>query len=90
MPFLSPGKPNPFRSATRFAFSSPGGPVTACVYDVAGRKGQTLLDRVVGEGVQEIRWDGTDERGRCAASGVYFIRVETSEETGVLRVVLVR
>ncbi len=88
--FLSPGRPNPFRSDTRLAFSSPGGAVTACVYDVAGRKVHTLLDRVVGAGEQEVRWDGTDDRGRRVASGVYFIRVETAEEAGILRVVLIR
>ena len=90
VPFLSPGRPNPFRSETRLAFSSPGGAVTACVYDVAGRKVQTLLDRVVVAGEQEVRWDGTDDRGRCVASGVYFIRVETADEAGILRVVLIR
>jgi hypothetical protein len=89
-PFLSPGRPNPFRSETRLAFSSPGGPVTASVYDVAGRKVHTLLDRVVVAGEQEIRWGGTDDCGRCVASGVYFIRVETSDEAGILRVVLIR
>ncbi len=82
-PFLSPSRPNPFRRETRLAFSSRGGPVTACVYDVAGRKVQTLLDRMVGPGEQEIRWDGTDDRGRCVASGVYFCRltVDCTEET---------
>ncbi len=90
MPFLSRGRPNPFRGETRLAFSSPGGPVTACVYDVTGRKVQTLLDRVVRSGEQEIRWDGTDDHGRCVASGVYFVRVKTSDEEGVSRVVLIR
>ncbi len=88
--FLSPGRPNPFRSETRLAFSSPGGAVSACVYDGAGRKVHTLLDRVVGAGEQEVRWDGTDDRGRDVASGVYYIRVETTEEVGVLRVVRIR
>ena len=64
--------------------------MTACVYDVAGRKMRTLLDRAVGSGEHEVRWDGTDDRGRCVASGVYFIRVETSDEAGILRVVLIR
>ena len=90
VPFLSPGKPNPFRSEIGLAFSAPGGRVTARVYDVAGRKVHTLLDRVVGAGEREIRWDGTDDRGRRVASGVYFIRVETSREGGTLRVVLIR
>ena len=89
-PFIWASKPNPFRSETKLAFSLPGGPVTACVYDVTGRKVQTLLDRVVGVGEREVRWDGTDDRGRPVASGVYFVRVETSDEAGILRVVLIR
>ena len=88
--FLSRGRPNPFRGETKLAFSSPGGPVTACVYDVTGRKVRTLLDRVVRSGEQEVRWDGTDTQGRCVASGVYFVRVKTSDEAGISRVVLIR
>jgi hypothetical protein len=88
--FLSRSRPNPFRGETKLAFSSPEGPVTARVYDVMGRKVQTLLDRVVRSGEHEIQWDGTDTKGRCVASGVYFVRVETPDEEGVLRVVLIR
>ena len=90
VPFLSHGRPNPFRGETKLAFSSPGGSVTACVYDVTGRKVRTLLDRAVRSGEQEVLWDGTDSYGRCVASGVYFVRVKTSNEAGISRVVLVR
>jgi hypothetical protein len=90
VPFLLLGRPNPFRGETTLAFSSPGGPVTACVYDVTGKKVRTLLDRAVRSGEQEIRWDGTDNQGRCVASGVYFVRVEASDEEGISRVVLIR
>ncbi len=89
-PFLSPSRPNPFRRQTTLAFSSPGGSVTASVYDVAGRKVQTLLDRVVGPGEQEIRWDGTDDRGRCVASGVYFCRLTGDGIDETRKMVLLR
>ncbi len=89
-PSLSPSRPNPFRSETTLAFSSPGGPVTACVYDVAGRKVQTLLDRAVGPGELELRWDGTDDRGRRVASGVYFCCLKVGGKDETRKMVLLR
>ncbi|MCH8961760.1 MAG: hypothetical protein IH820_10695 [Bacteroidetes bacterium] len=72
---LRPVYPHPTLLPARFEFEV-GAPseVTLTVYDVLGRKVQTLVDGRKGAGVHTIVWDGTDEAGRRVASGLYFAR----------------
>jgi hypothetical protein len=44
--------------------------------------------RVAGE--HRLPWDGRDDHGRAAASGVYFIRFEAGKEVKANKVMLVR
>ena len=49
---------------------------------------RTLLAAPAPAGAHEVRWNGRDEEGRVAVSGVYFLRLETadgSREERVLR-----
>jgi dienelactone hydrolase len=83
--------PDPFQQATavRFALAT-GGLVELTVHDLSGRVVQSLLRADLPAGVHLATWDGRDERGRAAASGVYFIRAATREETAVRKVTLAR
>ncbi len=75
--------PNPFRSNSTLRFRIERAErVTVSVFDTAGRLVRTLLQGVVPAGEHRITWDGQDENGRFAASGVYLFRVRT--ETGQL------
>ena len=74
---LLPAAPNPFNPRTVLAFDlDRAADVTLAVYDVRGRRVQTLID---GESVLAGRhsrvWDGTDTNGRPVAAGVYLYRV---------------
>jgi flagellar hook assembly protein FlgD len=51
--------------------------VTARVVDVAGRVVRTLIDRTVERGEHSLIWDGRTDSGERAASGVYFVRLES-------------
>lgn len=86
---LLPGAPNPFRSGTWLRFRlAHDSDASLSVYDVAGRRTRTLLRSVpVAGGNHAIRWDGLDDGGRKAASGVYFIRLATDEGVYTERVV---
>lgn len=47
-------------------------------YDVAGRRVATLFDGAVRSGApRTLNWDGRSDTGERAASGVYFLRLET-------------
>jgi flagellar hook assembly protein FlgD len=49
---------------------------------------RTLADDDLPAGKHAIDWDGADERGDRARSGVYFYRLETSGRTHIGKVLL--
>lgn len=79
-PRLRGNHPNPFNPSTTIAFDLPRtGPVSLTIYDVQGRRIRTLLDGTLSAGAHSRVWDGTDDRGSRAASGVYLYRLQTTE-----------
>jgi len=71
--------PNPFSSATRIDFVLPTADrVDVTIYDVAGRRVTTLVDRRLEAGAHSVLWDGRLANGRPAASGVYQYVLRTS------------
>lgn len=72
-------QPNPFGGATSLAFVLPAaGPVRLNVYDALGRHVRTLLDGERPAGANVVAWDGTDQRGRSLAPGMYCCRLAWS------------
>ena len=72
--------PNPASNRTTIAFAARRQlDLTVTVYSVAGRKiWQRKLDAAAGQ-TASLRWDGRDDRGRKAASGVYLVQVSANE-----------
>jgi flagellar hook assembly protein FlgD len=61
------------------------------VFDVAGKRVRTLANATpFPEGRHCLLWDGRDDTGTRAASGVYFYRIEMGAERLTGRVVLLR
>ncbi|MCP4571007.1 MAG: hypothetical protein GY838_01520 [bacterium] len=91
-PRLLGNHPNPFNPSTTIAYElAADGPVTLDVYDTAGRRVRRLLQGVVLDaGRAEIVWDGRDDRGRRAGSGVYLYRLVTTGGEAVGRMTLVK
>lgn len=78
-PELLPNWPNPFNPLTRLRFVLPARDrVRLAIYAVDGTRVRTLLAGELPAGAHETTWDGRDERGASAASGVYIYRLETS------------
>ena len=46
------------------------------IFDVSGKLVRRLTQEVMSQGRHGIRWDGSDDRGRQSASGVYFCRLD--------------
>lgn len=85
--------PNPFRGATRIAFSQAGGralPVRITVHDLAGRRVATLHDGMLPAGPSEVRWDGRGTDGEPVRPGVYLVRAAWPGATLTRRIVSVR
>lgn len=76
--------PNPFNPSTEIRFelgtADAAGPVRLRVYDVRGQLVRTLVDGMLPAGPGHAVWDGRDQAGRGAASGVYIYRLETSQQ----------
>jgi hypothetical protein len=72
---LSQNYPNPFNSSTIITFSlSEPQPVRLTIYNLLGRKVQTLLDEYYRAGSHQITFDASD-----LASGIYFYRLQAGE-----------
>lgn len=64
--------------------------VTLRVYDVLGRVVRTLVDAPYQAGQFSAQWNGIDEQGNPAVSGVYFYKLEAGAQQVVRKLVLVR
>jgi hypothetical protein len=83
--------PNPFNPATTISFTLPSaGQARLEVFDILGRNVKTLADRKFEAGEHAIVWDGTDENGIDASSGVYFYRLSTDGCRATQKMVLLR
>jgi hypothetical protein len=68
--------PNPFNSSTTVRFQLPEKTAVAlAVYNIAGQRVRVLVDEPMEAGRHSIVWDGRDDRGVLAASGIYFSRL---------------
>ncbi|MBD3162369.1 MAG: T9SS type A sorting domain-containing protein [Candidatus Eisenbacteria bacterium] len=83
--------PNPFTPSTtiRFELAAPAR-ATLAVYDVAGRRVRTLLDRPLAAGPQQVVWDGRDASGAASPSGIYYTRLTVDGTEKTRRMVLAR
>jgi PKD repeat protein len=87
----SAASPNPFKPETTIRYSVPGsGPVSIRVFSVNGALVRTLREQTGTPGSYEVRWNGRDDGGRTAPSGIYFVSVQQGFETSTTRVVLAR
>lgn len=74
--------PNPFHPSAEIRFTlGTASEVRLEVFDVTGRRIRVLRSGPLGAGMHRCTWDGRTDRGEPAASGVYYLRLET--ETGV-------
>ncbi len=65
--------PNPFRDETRFVVDGAGSEMRVRIYTVAGDLVRTLEGFVLqSDGSFACNWDGRNERGKEAASGIYI------------------
>jgi hypothetical protein len=88
---LYPNYPNPFNPSTtiRYAVSEPQ-EIRLAVYDVRGRLVRSLAQRVEPAGIHEVRWEGRDNDGRPAASGIYFVRLIGDGQVTNRKIVLLK
>jgi len=84
--FLRHNYPNPFNSATTIEYGLPeAGQVRIDIYDLLGRKVETLVDEEMRAGRHRVVWDASGY-----SSGVYFYRIETGDFVDTKRMVYLK
>lgn len=88
---LSPAVPNPFTRSTQISFrlEAPAH-IEVSVFDLRGRRVRTLLRKPMNVSKHLLTWDGYDEKGGRAPSGVYWIRLDAPTGSASQKVVLGR
>jgi PKD domain/Putative Ig domain/FlgD Ig-like domain len=84
--------PNPFNPETAIAYTTRNcGPLTMRIYSIDGRLVRTLKDgEFTAAGTYEVQWNGVDNSGHSAPSGVYFVKTTVLGETSVYKIALAR
>jgi hypothetical protein len=88
---LMPCRPNPSSGAVNISYVLPkSGQVSLNVYDICGRKVNTLAQGQKQGGTYNITWRGDDSQGRKVSAGVYIYRLNYEGTSLTRRLVLVR
>ncbi len=83
--------PNPARQSLRIAFGLPReGRARLVVHDLSGRAVRILTDGTYPAGSSESRWDGLQDDGAAAPSGIYFAHLEYGGRIVSRRIVWMR
>ncbi len=83
--------PNPFNGETHIAFHLPRTErLSLEVFSLTGQSVATLMEGVYPTGRYQIPWDGRDDRGNSAGSGMFFYRLTTATLKSTRTMVLVK
>ena len=92
-PAMQQNMPNPFNASTVIPFQIPAnmaGPTRLVIYNLTGQIVRVLTDGHLAAGAHVLAWDGRDESGQEAASGVYIYRLEGTSFAITRRMMLLR
>jgi len=88
---LAPNVPNPFNPSTSIEYTlARPGHVRLVVFDSRGHAVTTLVDGQQDARTHTVVWDGRDDGGRPAASGVYFCRLTAAGVEEIRKMTLVK
>jgi hypothetical protein len=88
---LSQNYPNPFNPETTIEFALPAAArVELTVFNVLGQQVNTLISGDCPAGVNRIVWNGTDQGGQAAASGIYLYRLSAGETVLTRKMMLLK
>ncbi len=83
--------PNPFNPSTTISFElSKTENVQLEIYNVKGQKVKTLVNGMQTQGLHNVVWNGLDDSGKTAASGMYFYQLSNAKETISKKMLLIK
>jgi hypothetical protein len=88
---LSRNFPNPFNPGTAIVYSIPERErVVIEIVAMSGVRVRTLVNRTVQPGEYTAAWDGTDDEGRKAGSGVFLCRMKAGRFVKTVKMTILR
>jgi len=88
---LLPPRPNPFTGATEISFLLPEtGAVSLDVFNALGARVKRVLRGALPAGNHSAHWDGRDESGHKAPTGIYYVQLKWGEAAMERPVTLIR
>jgi len=90
-PLAVSARPNPFNPSVelRYTLARPGH-LAMKVFDTRGALVRTLVDGPVAVTSGVVLWDGADDRGGQAASGLYFVETRADGQVDVRKVTMLK
>jgi phosphodiesterase/alkaline phosphatase D-like protein len=88
---LSQNYPNPFNPSTKIKYQlARDSHVSLTVYDILGQKVRTLINELQQAGYYNITWDGNNDAGNKASSGIYIYRLQSGNFIKTLKMNLLK
>ena len=83
--------PNPFNPFTSLRYDLPEDAfVNITIYDMMGRKINTLVSSHQTAGFKSIQWDATNNQGQPVSAGVYLYSIQTGQFSQTKKMVLLK
>ncbi|MDZ4122170.1 MAG: FlgD immunoglobulin-like domain containing protein, partial [Candidatus Cloacimonadaceae bacterium] len=83
--------PNPFNPSATISFIAPkAGKMKLSIYNIKGQKVRSIHDGSISSGHHSFTWNGVNESGAMAGSGVYFVRIEMDGKSQTHKMVMVK
>ncbi len=83
--------PNPFNPETTISFDAiKGARFRLDVLDVTGRVVTTLINDFLPAGQRQVAWNGKNQNGEAAATGIYYYRLTAEKISQVKKMTLLR
>ncbi|MFA5667370.1 MAG: FlgD immunoglobulin-like domain containing protein, partial [Candidatus Cloacimonadaceae bacterium] len=83
--------PNPFNPSTTISYWLPEmARVRLDIYNLKGQLVKTLIDSEMAAGPHSVVWNGKDSNDQAVASGVYFYRISSPNNTQTKRMLLMK
>ncbi len=88
---LNQNYPNPFNPTTLIKYNvSTVGDYELEVFDVLGKKVNTLISKHHTVGVHSVRWNGTNSNGKKVVSGIYYYKLTGNNAAITKKMVLLK
>lgn len=89
--WAAPATPSPFSTTTAIRFQNPvRQEVDLTIFDVGGRAVRGLMSETLAAGQHTVQWDGRNDAGQLAPTGIYYYMLRAGDSTITRELVLTR